>query len=435
MIPALLVYRVRRDVIDPRVLFPVLYFLLTSGPVLWHLSGGAYYPGIEVEQVPDVLLSCASGIVAFTIGASLVLWRSSRGGRAGGLQHDPGIMQVARVVLVVASVTLLLAYGYVSWRMKQASAGQLKTAMITAGGPELARWYYFLSAGLFVASTALVALDSYLAKGRRSPIILGFLGLYLLVQTWNDEREVALVLGAWILLNTRYWTRRFVLSLILGVSVFVATIAIVRAGQTSADRAKLMEDQDISDIAESLLTRSSSNLFVFSKILVWVPDEEPYRWGSTYADSVLSFFPGASDERKRALSDWFKSRYAPGSSSAYGFAMDAEAFMNFGWVGPPLVFFFWGALLGWLYARARRPGAGWFNAFLWVLTTSYSIFAVRADSRMLFKMVGYGLVGGSLVLMISALLAGSARRALARRRGGSTAPPAPAPSGAKSGAS
>lgn len=416
LVPALLVYRARRDVVDPRVIFPVLYFLLTSGPVLWHLTGGAYYAGIEAARVPDVLLSCGSAIFAFTLGATAILWRPLRPAGVGGLQHDPGVMRVARVVLVVAALGLLVAYAFISLRMKQSSGAVLKAAVISSAGPELARAYYFLSAGLFVATTALVALDSYISRGRRNPVVLAVLGMYLIVQTWNDEREIALVLGAWMLLNARYWSRRFIIALVLGVSLFVGTIAVVRAGRDDEARARLMEDQEVSDIAESLLTKSSSNLFVFSKIITWVPEEQPYRWGSTYGDSLLSFFPGASEESKRSLSDWFKSVYAPGSGSGYGFAMDAEAYLNFGWIGPPLVFFLWGALLGWLYARARRPGAGWFNAFLWVLTTSYSIFAVRADSRMLFKMLGYGLIGGGLVLVTSTLLAGSARRALARRQ-------------------
>ena len=401
VVPSLLIRQVRRDNTDPRVVFPFLYWVLTSGPVLWHLLGGDYYSGIEVDLVPDVLLESTLAILAFVFGASLMIRPRRRDAQLNTGERD--VLITTRWIALVALGVLLIIYGYISLQLKQSSSMELKAAVIAYGNPIYVRMYYFLSAALFVAATAAVVLDSYVMKGKATLEFLLVFGLYGLLQFWNDEREVSLIVVGWLVMNARHQSRRTAIAIFMAVAMFVGGVALLRAGENLDARVAIAEDKGASGVLESLLTKSSSNLFVQSKVMRWVPNEEPLRWGSTYVDTLSTFVP-VIPGNSEGLSDWFKKRYAPGGDSGYGFAIDAEAFLNFGWFGPPFIFALWGMLLGWLYDRAHRPTATWVAWHLWILSLTYSVFAIRADSRMLAKTMTYGLVSAGLLSIIGFML-------------------------------
>ncbi len=398
VIPALLVRWARGDVTDPRVVFPLLYFVLTSGPALWVALGGEFYVGIEVDQLPHVFTVCTGAVLAFVAGASIAI-------RGRATAPPPRVeapdLRVPRWVALVALTGLLLAYGYASLSLKGSSTAALKAETLYRGDPLALRLYYLLSAACFVAGTLVVVLDSAVRRGRVSVEMAAIFLLYAGLQAWNDEREISLIVVGWLVMNARHQRRRMLIAVGLGTAIFVAGVAFLRAGSNLDDRLRLAEGGSTGDVVEALLTKSSSNLFVLSKISVWVPEREPLRYGATYVDAVLSFTPGAPS---RGLSDWFKDRYARGSTSGYGFAMDAEAYLNFGWIGPALVFALWGAGLGVLYQRTRRATATWFSHFLWILMLTYSAFAIRADSRALLKILVYGIVSGAAVALVAAIL-------------------------------
>jgi oligosaccharide repeat unit polymerase len=160
------------------------------------------------------------------------------------------------------------------------------------------------------------------------------------------------------------------------------------------------------EIAQSLLTRNSSNLLVFTNVTQWVPEQEGYWYGESYVDAALNLIPGLPIGE--TLSMWFKRMYEYQGRSGFAFSMDAEAYVNFGWIGPALVFAGWGAVLGYLYRQSRvRPGVN--TIFIWVLALTSSLFAIRAFSLPLLKMVVYGALGSRLVWFI-ALAFDQARR-------------------------
>lgn len=411
VVPAVLVRLARGDSTDPRFVFPLLYAGLTAGPAIWVALGGEFYAGVEVDELSHVFLVCSGAVVAFVVGASVTM-RGVPAARPVLVTPD---LVSARWIAIGGMALLLLAYGYASVQLKGSSPDALKAQVLLRGSPEVVRAYYLFSAACFVAGTLVVVLDSAVTRGRMTIELALLFLVYAAIQTWNDEREIALVVVGWLLMNARSRGRRVVLAVVVGTAFFVSAVAYLRAGTNIDDRLSMARQSSTDDLVETLLTKSSSNLFVMTKISRWVPEREPLRLGSTYVESLRSFLPGAPS---KGLSDWFKERYAPGAASGYGFAMDAEAYLNFGWLGPSVVFFAWGAGLGALYRRTRRRQATWFAHYLWILMLTYSAFAIRADSRALLKIFIYGLVAGAAIA-IAAVVMG--------RRGGAAIKHGPRP--------
>src|SRR4029077_13194471 len=103
-----------------------------------------------------------------------------------------------------------------------------------------------------------------------------------------------------------------------------------------------------------------SNLFVASRVVEWVPAEAPFEHGMTYVHTAVKLVPSfvLPEIRQESLLAWFKERYAPTSQSGYGFGMEAEAYLNFGFLGPVVVFGLWSFLLCQLRAGFfALPGA------------------------------------------------------------------------------
>lgn len=387
-----------RDLTDPRVIFPSVYGFLTAGPVVWNLYADWYYAGIPTEYVPYVLLSASSAIVAFALGATLGMGTkraSAPGLVAQPVEDNDPVTRAVRQLASFSTLALLAGYLYVTVLLKQTPGATSKELMISYGSPTLVRFYYLTLAGLLVSAIVLVTSDTRMRPGRPSWPALVVLGAYGAVTLFNGERDFILVALAWLVLNAkRFSIRRALLALGLAVSIMAVIPVVRRGGFETQTQLQVAHEAGGEEFAKSLFTQGSSNLFVFATVASWIPRFEGYRWGSSYVDALGSFIPFTHSEAP-SLATWFKEQYAPTGTAGYGFAMDAEAYLNFGWAGPPLVFLLWGLVLGALASRAQRAHASAVTQFIWIMALSFSLFAVRADSRTLFKSMIYGALVGA----------------------------------------
>lgn len=80
-----------------------------------------------------------------------------------------------------------------------------------------------------------------------------------------------------------------------------------------------------------------------------VPNEEPFRWGSTYVTEFAVLVPRVLwPNRPLSLSEWYAARFYPevwSEGGAFSFSPVAEAYLNFGFAGVICVFGFMGILL------------------------------------------------------------------------------------------
>jgi oligosaccharide repeat unit polymerase len=145
-------------------------------------------------------------------------------------------------------------------------------------------------------------------------------------------------------------------------------------------------------------------LFIDTNLHSWVPVTIPHYRGQTYLDALLRPFGLTSEP---AMPDWFVSIYAPGSPSGYGFSLTGEAFLNFGLLGIPLVFFILATVQRRLMNRADRSD---FACYMSVAYLSTLLYALRGDFSQIFSTMLYA---AALFALLSA-----SRLKMDRVRGG-----------------
>lgn len=390
--PAAFALRRGHRLFAPTVVFPLGYALMTAGPSLWFLLTRWYYVGVVRDHAVSVLLSCASACLAFQVGAWLVARRpADAGGKGcGNVAVEHGVRRLSWLLLAIA----LLAYGAISIRMRQEVGPADKSELLALATPASLRAYTLAAAAIQALGLLFVAVESRLRPGRLTPALLVLLGVYGALCVWNRERDVFFLGLGWLVLNAHLLRRRAIVATAL-LGLFVAAVPVLRLGDIrGAEGEAVPMGRRLALLAGSLLTQTSSNFYVYSNVIDWVPAWSEHRHGMTYVEALASFLPESIGGEKRSLAGWFKDRYAPRSTVGYGFAMDAEAYLNFGWAGPPLVFLVWGLVLGLIYRRAGRSDAGSLHAFIWILALSSSLYAVRMESRVLLKLVVLGGLGG-----------------------------------------
>ena len=131
------------------------------------------------------------------------------------------------------------------------------------------------------------------------------------------------------------------------------------------------------------------NYSITSNIMDIIPLREGYRYGMTYINAVSELVPRIfTQDYNSNLAEWFKSYYNPSFEGGFGFSVEAEAYMNFGFLGF-IVFAFWGWLLTQSYCNYKeKPYLPW-NSFFYALFIITSIIGIRAHSAQIIKQMVY----------------------------------------------
>ncbi|HEX6573625.1 MAG TPA: hypothetical protein VF042_01525 [Gemmatimonadaceae bacterium] len=177
-------------------------------------------------------------------------------------------------------------------------------------------------------------------------------------------------------------------TVILGVAGFAAFMAVGIVRQILSDPALLTRYNPL----ELILTQNEFVTPIYT-LQHYVLNVRPLRWGSTYINAPLQFIPRAMwPDKPESLSLQFM-RDAFGSTNLIGFAYTpvTEAFLNFAWVGPFLIFAIISILLVKLVRNAdAHPGL------------YFVLFATVVDfHRGEFGLIFYALcfVGGAYIFM------------------------------------
>jgi hypothetical protein len=104
--------------------------------------------------------------------------------------------------------------------------------------------------------------------------------------------------------------------------------------------------------------------------------------GFTYWNSFLNLLPSWIYKTNFNTLDWFKDKYAAASTSGYGFALDAEGFINFSYPGV-IVTFILLLLIQRKIAKniSKRP----FYLYYSVFFTAFAMYSLRNDSLAFMK--------------------------------------------------
>jgi hypothetical protein len=264
------------------------------------------------------------------------------------------------------------------------------------------RVHYAVSLVLLAVLPAIIVVDQRIERRpfpRRSQLVLGALGLLGLLE---GERDVVLALlmlpiawstaGVLAARARRIGTMRQMLRACAALAIAAVVLVGLEWARSGGALSWSAQVSAISDRArEESVVQSvlglGSNLFITSRVVEWVPQEIPYRWGETYLHTTVNLIPSflLPDLRFESLLTWFKERYAPTSQTGYGFGMEAEAYLNFGLLGPLLMFGLWSFGLSRLHDGARRLPQAVLYRYAFTFMVPFSLYCIRGDSLMWAK--------------------------------------------------
>jgi hypothetical protein len=277
--------------------------------------------------------------------------------------------------------------------------GRLATGLLFGVSPTDPVTLAAVSLVLLAVMPAIIVVDQRIERRpfpRRSQLVLAAFGLLCLLE---GERDVVLAL----LMLPIAWSTAGVLAArarrtgmmrqTLRACAALAIAAVVLVGlEWARSGGALSWSAQVSAISDRAREESvvqsvlglGSNLFITSRVVEWVPQEIPYRWGETYLHTTVNLIPSflLPDLRFESLLKWFKERYAPTSQTGYGFGMEAEAYLNFGLLGPLGMFALWSFGLSRLHDGARRLPQAVLYRYAFTFMVPFSLSCIRGDSLM-----------------------------------------------------
>jgi hypothetical protein len=354
----------RRGIISPQFAVLGFYTYLAFGPVVGILTGYEVYRGVVLQRAPEAVLVM---LIACTSLACGLMTRERRVSEAPFVHLGTPIA----VVMSAAGVT------YALWTISIApvtawTASKSATVASSAGDFH----YQFLLAQLIVMCTFRA-----IRPGLSRAMFAANATCYVAYCLCFGERDF-LIVGIAVLAFAACRSRAEISSgrfLTIAVVVLTASTAIatIRGGDPF---------EDTTPVASRFLNEGSL-LFVNSVVLEWNALEGTRLEGSSYALAIRNVIWPANNAKADGLLEWFKARYAPGSGSGYGFALDAEAYLNFGLPGVVVVFFGLGVTIALLAGAARQSA---FALSIATFITASVMYGFRNDSLTLMKAVAVG---------------------------------------------
>ena len=171
----------------------------------------------------------------------------------------------------------------------------------------------------------------------------------------------------------------------LRVPVSEMNISMVTSFVSSYDFSSLL------DVAQSITT-GIAGWDVFTNALDIVPNNDNYKFGSTYFQSLIGIFTprslGLGSYEELIPSAWYLKMYSPDTvGHGYDFSMLAEAYINFGYL-MPLFFILIGIALAWL-SRTIRQTSSPEKLFFCTITLVALMLGLRSDSNSALKSAFY----------------------------------------------
>jgi hypothetical protein len=149
------------------------------------------------------------------------------------------------------------------------------------------------------------------------------------------------------------------------------------------------------------LLNQGSLLFVNTYTLYLLDHGQSHFFGLSYFYAFLNLLPSAVWTTGFNMPDWFRTQYAPGSTSGYGYGLDAEGFLNFSWPGIVVTFIGLSILQRKIF-NLRHPRD--FVLFYSVFSFSFMMYAIRNDSTAFLKGNFYAIVSYAALNFLASLL-------------------------------
>ncbi len=327
------------------------------------LARGWYRP----ELLAGAWALCAASLAMWLLGHGLTCGpqRPELDAKATIFRHPARDDQLA-LALSLASALFFLGFGLQLVVFAAVGAREFfaldymtsKQLLATSGG---SRWTYLFAIGQLSANVGLVFASVCGAlKDRRvfpSGLFIAVFVAYAVTLVLQGDRSQLAVILLPPLMCHHLWVRpiplrrlvmfgALALMLSAGIKLFRGTKAVGDLVSQSTDRAAVAK----------ILEESGTTLDTVIRSMTLVPEQEPYFMGQTYLEAGARALPNLTfSERSWGFvsSSWITERTEPKAAArkgGLGFSIVAEAYINFGLAGAPLLLL----LLGMFHGVAER---------------------------------------------------------------------------------
>ncbi len=354
----------RRGFSDPLLVQMLFYIFFAFGPVINFLTGNPVYFGIKQSYIPTASMIFLVAVVAIALVAWIIPLRA-RDFQAHAQRSSP----LERILKPANAVMLIVTVVFIGLLFFRGGGGSDKIRNISLIGTRLHYVYlliqlyltaFFFNAGmrgndriLYLANFIFYVLYC-VSIGERDFVfpLIGLLLHWSLMQPASKRGTFKLVLGGALLI-------------MVGTAIFFL--------------------RDSSQVFQSpfvAVLNQGSLLFINTFTLHLLDGNVEHFYGQTYINSILNLFPSGLWGTDFNLLDWFKNLYAPTSTSGYGYGLDAEGYLNFGWAGVFVTF-----VLISLVQRLSFNAQRWtdFCLFFTVFSFSFTMYSYRNDSLAFLK--------------------------------------------------
>jgi oligosaccharide repeat unit polymerase len=282
-------------------------------------------------------------------------------------------------------------------------------------------------AGYRVLATFLVPGAFFLfAGGARSPrtrlVATGILGAYCASQFFlgvRHEAAISIVMLVWLWdrLSGRFNRGLMIAGAVAMVAVVFPLVAATRdsSGQDRAGVNYLVESYaTIQNPLVSTISEMGGSMRTIAYTIERVPSTRNFDYGESYGYAVLTVFPNLFWKVHPSIahelpSSWITWAVDPATANlggGLGYTFIAEAYLNFGYIGAPMLMllggYFAARFMVWAY-RGQRPDR---LAFL-ACAASFAIFLARAESGVVLR----GVVWNSALPFLAVSLLAARQRA------------------------
>ncbi len=388
IVPAVSVMFRRRNLFDPTS-FLAIYWISYTSQLTEYFATGRFHTYVLGEHVAAVLVCAAVSCVLFLIGCALLgRVRGDMVLNGGDLKAATLARDVCLIGMSIGSV-LLLAFA-----LREGGLDFNKAWFRDNTSASVLSIYRVLIVATMLMSYLAVALDAMVHQyGRGRTVWIVLMVICQLGWCWlMSQRNVLLVLFAVAALYGGGSAKKLRFAALCIAALFSVAVQFHR---TAVNQDRSIEARELQDFAsKQFLPRLSASMTVFTNVMDLVPRKSYYFLGATYVTSLLTFIPADPfDARDESIANWFPANFYFQGETGVDFALDAEAYVNFGLAGPPILFLLLGCSLSLLQSKSTKYG---FASIYYPTAAIIAFSAVRTNSQASLKM----LVGTAVVCFL-----------------------------------
>ncbi|MCT4643106.1 MAG: hypothetical protein N4A33_12520 [Bacteriovoracaceae bacterium] len=366
---------------DPVTFIMMFYFFFGFGPVINYLSGSPIYFGIVEENIEGASLIMLLGIAS--LGIPFIFFPGKKLSYHSELNERHkwlALYPVLWMSIIFGGIRLMIILPF-------RFTGATKVDMVNFALPQL-HYIYLLLEFYFLSFYFNVVGDKKLTR-----LYWINVAIYTAYCVVIGERDFIFPLLAIFVMRTIMGKKQSIFKFIMvGVGlVGVATAMFIFRDSTQEGKNPLVD-----------ILNQGSILFINTYCLKIFEDGHQFFNGWTYINSLSNLLPSFLYKTDHNTLSWFKDLYAPNSDSGYGFSLDAEGYINFGYKG--VIGFFLALSMYWKILL-RNFEKNEFFKYLTFFSTCFVMYSLRNDSLALFKGTFYAIIIYAAINSLSFIIA------------------------------